>query len=125
MDRGAWRATVCEVTRVGHDLATEPNHKEHKYKKHVKYISYYSMYTKLNLLIIYFLDFSYLRFKWCKINLLFFRNFVLLLTNFKTNKAFKNLIRQNFHRFAEKHTHTEVLILLLVLVLICFTISLD
>ena len=24
MDRGAWRATVHGVTRVGHDLATEP-----------------------------------------------------------------------------------------------------
>ena len=24
MDRGAWRATVHEVTRVGHDLATKP-----------------------------------------------------------------------------------------------------
>ena len=24
MDRGAWRATVHGVTRVGHDLATKP-----------------------------------------------------------------------------------------------------
>ena len=24
MDRGAWRATVHEVARVGHDLATKP-----------------------------------------------------------------------------------------------------
>ena len=24
MDRGAWRATVCGVTRVGHDLVTKP-----------------------------------------------------------------------------------------------------
>ena len=24
MDRGAWRATVHGVTRVGHDLAAEP-----------------------------------------------------------------------------------------------------
>ena len=24
MDRGAWQATVCEVTRVGHDLVTKP-----------------------------------------------------------------------------------------------------
>ena len=24
MDRGAWPATVHEVTRVGHDLATKP-----------------------------------------------------------------------------------------------------
>ncbi|KAB0387876.1 hypothetical protein FD755_002832 [Muntiacus reevesi] len=24
MDRGAWRATVHEITRVGHDLATKP-----------------------------------------------------------------------------------------------------
>ena len=24
MDRGAWRATVHRVTRVGHDLATKP-----------------------------------------------------------------------------------------------------
>lgn len=77
------------------------------------------MYTKPNLLIIYFLDFSYLRFKWCKINLLFFRNFVLLLTNFKTDKAFKNLFRQNFHRFAETHTHRSTYITF------SFTISLD
>ena len=24
MDRGTWRATVCGVTRVGHDLVTKP-----------------------------------------------------------------------------------------------------
>ena len=24
MDRGAWQARVCGVTRVGHDLATKP-----------------------------------------------------------------------------------------------------
>ena len=24
MDRGAWQATVHEVTRIGHDLATKP-----------------------------------------------------------------------------------------------------
>ena len=24
MDRGAWRATVCGVATVGHDLATKP-----------------------------------------------------------------------------------------------------
>ena len=24
MDRGAWQATVCGVTRVGHDLVTKP-----------------------------------------------------------------------------------------------------
>ena len=66
------------------------------------------MYTKLNLLIIYFLNFSYLRFKWFKINLSFFSNFFLLLTNFKTNKAFKNLIRQNFHRCWETHTQITV-----------------
>ena len=23
MDQGAWQATVCEVARVGHDLATK------------------------------------------------------------------------------------------------------
>ena len=26
MDRGAWQATVHGVTRVGHNLATKPNH---------------------------------------------------------------------------------------------------
>ena len=26
MDRGAWQTTVCEVTRVGHDLATKLLH---------------------------------------------------------------------------------------------------
>ena len=33
MDRGAWRATVYEVARVWHGLATKPNHEEHKYIK--------------------------------------------------------------------------------------------
>ena len=27
MDRGAWQATVREVTRAGHDLVTKPPHK--------------------------------------------------------------------------------------------------
>ena len=26
MDRGGWQATVHAVPRVGHDLATKPNH---------------------------------------------------------------------------------------------------
>ena len=31
MGRGAWRATVDEVARVGHDLATKPPNQAEKY----------------------------------------------------------------------------------------------
>ena len=42
MDRGAWQAIVHGVSRVGHDLATKPNH------HHPKYLLYINPFNYLN-----------------------------------------------------------------------------
>ena len=43
MDRGAWQAIVHGVARVGHDLATKPNH---HYSKYLLYINTFNSHNK-------------------------------------------------------------------------------